>query len=117
MENFSQNLARMMAERGINQPELAHLSGVDQSLISRYLRSDKKAKLPNLNNLVALAKALNCTLENLAGVEIPQGRLEKDTDPQRSSEQIALLEAYEKLPEGHWLKIMIKQELLNLRDL
>lgn len=37
--------------------ELARLSGVDQSLISRYLRSDQRARLPRLKNLVALAKA------------------------------------------------------------
>lgn len=116
MEKFSKNLALIMAERGLNQPELARLSGVDQSLISRYLRSDKRARLPRLKNLVALAKALDCTLEDLTGVK-KTDRLETELQEKcPSRDQIALWEAYNKLPEGHWLRVMIEQELLNSHD-
>lgn len=116
MEEFSNNLAVIMAERGLNQPELARLSGVDQSLISRYLRNDQRARLPRLKNLVALAKALDCTLEDLIGVK-KTDRLETELqDNSPSRDQIALWEAYNKLPEGHWLRVMIEQELLDQNE-
>ena len=116
MESFSSNLSRIMAERGLNQPELARLSGVDQSLISRYLRGNARAKCPSINNLVALAKALNCSLERLVGLEELPRNQEEEEKIQPSNEQIVLTRAFDKLPEGHWLKIMIRQELLDKRD-
>lgn len=105
-----------MASRNVNQPELSRLSGVDQSLISRYLRQDSGAKIPSVRNLTALAKALGCSLLELVGVaEHTQSQQDCSVDSP-SKEQIALWDAYSRLPDGHWLKIMIKQELLNSPD-
>lgn len=116
MSKISKNLAAIMASRQVNQPELARLSGVDQSLISRYLRQDSSAKTPSIKNLTALASALKVSILELVGLEdiTPSQAACHPASP--SNEQIALWDAYSKLPDGHWLKIMIKQELLDSAD-
>ena len=67
MGKFSRQLKIFMELRNFDQVELSKKSGVDQSLINKYLREDPKGQNPSLKNLVALAKALNCTLEELTG--------------------------------------------------
>ena len=61
----------VMAERGLNQTRLAKASGVKQGLISLYLSDNPKANAPQLKNLIALARALKCSLDSLAGLEKP----------------------------------------------
>jgi len=114
--SFSENLRGLMQLRGLNQVDLSRKSGVSQALISSYLRESAKAKYPNLRNLIALGRALDCTLEALAGIEEPEGNQTEREIISPSKEQIALWEAYDKLPDGHWLKIMIEQELLDPHD-
>lgn len=112
MHNFSENLSCLMRGRYINQPELARLSGVDQSLISRYLREDPRAKLPKVNNLMALAAALGCSLDHLVGWSQPESQLPEHTEPAPTEKQLTLWRKYSELPKGHWLKALIDQELL-----
>ena len=100
MDKFSKKLRHLMDIKGINQPELAKLSGVDQSLISRYLRGDVKAKFPSFENLLALANGLKVTLFELTGSEILknlESEAEKITDITDEEKQI--LEAYMKLKD------------------
>lgn len=66
---FSENLRRIMMERSINQVELSKKSGISQPVISRYWNEDERGKLPSLKNLLALARALNCTVDELTGSE------------------------------------------------
>jgi len=114
--SLSENLGELMQLRGLNQVDLSRKSGVSQALISSYLRKSAKAKYPNLRNLIALGRALNCTLEALAGIEEPESNQTEREIISPSKEQVALWEAYNKLPEGHWLRVMIEQELLDRND-
>ena len=100
----------------MNQVDLARESGVPQTLISSYLRESAKAKYPSLSNLIALKAALGCSLEELTGVEDANRSQEVCEETGPSEEQTALWKAYQKLPDGHWLKIMIQQELLGPDD-
>ena len=52
---WKEKVIKLMEERHINQKELAGLSGINESSISRYLRSDKQ---PRMDVVVNVAKAL-----------------------------------------------------------
>lgn len=112
MHSFSENLARLMRDGNMNQPKLSKLSGVDQSLISRYLREDPRAKLPKVDNLMALAGALGCSLDHLVGWSQQEYQLPKQVEIAPTQEQLTLWRKYAELPRGHWLKATIDQELL-----
>jgi transcriptional regulator with XRE-family HTH domain len=102
-----------MQFRDLNQVELSKISGVSQTLISSYLRESAKAKYPSLPNLAALIEALECRLEDMIDLKDTQRiGTEKGLNDDPTNEQRALWDAYSRLPDGHWLKIMIKQELL-----
>lgn len=55
-------LAELMAERGLNQERLAALTGLDQSHISRLIRSKS---VPSLNTAAKVAKALGVSIETI----------------------------------------------------
>lgn len=73
MTKFRDNLRKLMGIYGLNQVELAKKSGVPQSLISQHLSGHPNVQTPSLKTLVALARALNCTLEELTGLESLRG--------------------------------------------
>ena len=60
-----------MTEKNVNQVELAKRSGISQGLISSYIRGGRAAKEPSLRNLLALQRALHCSLEELTGIPLP----------------------------------------------
>jgi len=62
-------LARIMAEKGMNQVQLAKKSGIKQPLISHYINESKWAKYPSLKTLIVLGHALHCSLEDLVGTD------------------------------------------------
>ena len=53
---WNEKVINLMNKKGITQKQLAQLSGVTESSISRYLHSDKQ---PRLDIIVNVAKALN----------------------------------------------------------
>jgi transcriptional regulator with XRE-family HTH domain len=55
-------MAVQRKRRGINQPELAKMIGVEQETISRFERG---ATLPPLSRLNDMADALSCPIEDL----------------------------------------------------
>lgn len=63
---FSANLKARIVQLGIKQGELAELSGLGQANISRYVNGKQT---PELAPAIALAKALGCSLDWLAGLE------------------------------------------------
>jgi len=91
------NLAKLMKDRGLNQVELAKKSGISQPLISNYLIQSPRGKQPTLRNLLALQRALGCTLEELTGIPALQGIEEKIAKHRPTPEAIAFAEALEKL--------------------
>jgi transcriptional regulator with XRE-family HTH domain len=113
MDKFAENLKKFMELRQFDQVKLAKKSGVPQSSISGYLRRDKRGKTPHFRHLIALAKALSCSLEELTGFEGFHKIEEKAAlIKEPSEEQKLLLEAYETLPDDHWLKQAINEILL-----
>lgn len=64
---FATRLRRLMYKRGeLNQKQLAALSGISEVTIS-YYRTEKL--LPKTDNLVRLAHALNCSIDELIPVD------------------------------------------------
>lgn len=68
MVGFRQTLERLMARRGYLQADLAEKAGLSQSQISKLLNGKRE---PKLSTLMALAKALGCSLDYLAGIDNP----------------------------------------------
>lgn len=112
MGDFSQNLQAIMDRRGLNANQLSKRAGISRGLISGYLNERGRDKYPSLKNLIALSEALHCTLEELTGIERAKGAEEAAGAVQPSDKELAILRAYSKLPDDHWLKKAIDQVLL-----
>jgi len=112
MEDFSVILRTLMSIQGLNQVSLSKKSGVSQALISSYLRKGSKAKYPSLKNLIKIAKVVGCSLDELVGISKPPHDIDSIAKLRPSPDQLALWQAYANLPEGHWMRFMVEQELL-----
>ncbi len=60
--DWNQKVLKLMQERKINQKQLAQLSGINESSLSRYLHSGQK---PRMDVIVNIAKALKVETEYL----------------------------------------------------
>jgi len=98
MNDFHENLRRLMKKGDFDQAKLAKLSGVSNTLIGRYVRGEKE---PTIEYLISLSLGLGCTVDELVGVETI------------SVFERRLLEAYRQLPEGERKQII---ELLLLSE-
>lgn len=67
MDSFRDNLRELMASRSLTQKSLAIKSGVPASSIASWL--GKQASLPNIEAAYKIAKALDCSIEELLGFE------------------------------------------------
>lgn len=97
---WQEKIKSLMAERSINQKQLAQLSGVTESSVSRYLTSERR---PRLDIVVNFAKALGVTTDYLLddGEESASSAFETistaiarkggDLTPEEKNELIALL--------------------------
>ena len=56
------NIKNVRKQRGLKQVQLAELTGIDQRQISRW---EVGTHRPNIDALVRIAGALQCTLEEL----------------------------------------------------
>lgn len=63
---FADRLVSLMAEKGLNQVSLSNLSGVNQSGISKYLRSES---MPRAGELARMAIVLGVTMDYLWGLD------------------------------------------------
>lgn len=114
MSKFRDNLRKLMEIYGLNQVELAKKAGVDQSLISQHLSGHPNVQTPSLKTLIALARALNVTLEELTGVESLRGAEEKmqnirSTNPDLPEDIREIIKHYRQLSDEDKAKI---QELV-----
>lgn len=64
MSDFGGNLVRLLDEKGMSQSELSRRSGIGTSAISTYIRD---GVAPSFSKAIAIAEALGCTLDELAG--------------------------------------------------
>ncbi len=60
--NWREKVFHLMQQRGINQKQLAQLSGITESSVSRYLHSEKR---PRMDIVVNFAKALQVEIDYL----------------------------------------------------
>lgn len=67
-------LAKILRYRNLKQADLCRMSGIDSGLMSNYL-SGKRS--PTLSNAIAMADALQISLDELAGREVPQRVIEE----------------------------------------
>lgn len=62
IEIFGDNLCEIIDESGYSQMEIADLTGISQSTISKYIR---KRMMPSLRNVINLAYVLHCDIRDL----------------------------------------------------
>lgn len=98
MNEFCENLKRLMKRKDYDVAKLSKLSGLPHALISKFIRGEKE---PSVEYLISLSLGLNCTVDELVGIE-------SITVFERR-----LLEAYRDLPEGERKKLV---ELILLSD-
>jgi transcriptional regulator with XRE-family HTH domain len=112
-KTFATNLLRVMQSRRMNQVALAKKSGIKQQLISSYIRKSKMAQYPSLRNLMRLAKALECTVDELLGLSTAKNRSpDLLTGEKLSKQTLRLAEALDRLPKDGWRWKAIKHLLL-----
>jgi HTH-type transcriptional regulator, cell division transcriptional repressor len=63
-ETMGERMARLRKAAGLSQPQLAKKSGVPLGTL-RCLEQDRR--IPRLDTFIALADAIGCTLDELAG--------------------------------------------------
>lgn len=62
MEVFATNLKRIMQTKKLNNSSVAALTGIDQSIVSRWFNENRT---PDFKNTVKLVKGLEITFEDL----------------------------------------------------
>jgi len=88
---FNENLHFILESRGILIKELSAQTGISENTLKTYLRKD--CADPTLSKAVAIARALNVNLEQLA-----TGK--DDAEAVSHSEMTALLHIIRELPES-----------------
>ncbi|QIN95319.1 putative DNA-binding protein [Xanthomonas phage PBR31] len=63
---FAERLKQAREERGMDQVELAFLSGLTKCALSEYERG---RVLPRVDKVIAIAKILDCSTDFLCGLE------------------------------------------------
>ena len=63
-KEFARRLQKKITMRGITQVRLGELTGISQPLLSLYTQGKT---LPSVQKASALAKALNCSVNDLIG--------------------------------------------------
>lgn len=66
---FSENLRQIASSRQLSQADLSRMSGIPSSLMSNYFNGKRS---PTLTNAIAMADALQISLDELAGREVPR---------------------------------------------
>jgi len=62
VSKFAMNLKKLMIEREMTAADIARKTGMTQAALSRYI-NDKR--IPRLNSVIKIAKALNVPIELL----------------------------------------------------
>ena len=62
MSKFAMNLKKLMIEREMTAADIARKTGMTQATLSRYINGKR---IPRLNSVIKIAKALNVPIELL----------------------------------------------------
>lgn len=92
---FGKRLKKIRKEAGITQKELADKIGVSRTTIAGY---ETEGKEPSYDNLIKIARALNCSLDVL---------LDYQNKENQSDHQVKLF--YEKLSQREDLQLLLKE--------
>lgn len=71
---FHDSLRQIMKQRDLKQADLCRMSGIDTGLMSLYVNGKRS---PTLTNAIAMADALQISLDELAGREAPKRVIEQ----------------------------------------
>lgn len=71
---FKDSLAKILRDRNLTQADLCRMSGIATSAMSHYLAGDSD---PSLSKAIAMADALQISLDELAGREVPKRVIEQ----------------------------------------
>lgn len=85
------NIQRLRRAKGYTQEEMAEMLGVTKRCYGAWERGERSFAL---ENAWAIADVLDCTLDELAGREVPE-----PYEPDMPSERQRLLEAYDSLDD------------------
>lgn len=108
--DFPDTLKRLMEDRDLKQADLCRMTGIPTSLMSNYI---KGLKFPSLSNSIALAEALDVSIDDLAGITS-----RTKNAPSYSDGALKLAKDYDTL--DHWGKTLVRDtadhELARMED-
>ena len=109
-------LKELRVKAGLSQTALGKKAGITHTMISLYETGKMSLAGAPFETILALARALRCTLYELTGIEAVKGFEEAaKTFDKPDPEAIRLWEAYKALPEGPE-KQFIRAKLLRSDD-
>lgn len=73
--NFADSLNKILDSRGLKQADLCRMSGLPTAMVSNYCNGKK---IPTLTSAIAMADALQISLDELSGCEPPKRDLEQE---------------------------------------
>ena len=81
MRTIGQNIRHYRKLRGYSQEKLAEMADINDKLLGFY---ETGKRIPPVINLVAIAEALEVTMDELCGVSIPEPRIELEREIMRA---------------------------------
>ncbi len=110
IDKFISNLLRIMKERGINAAQLSKKTGIPLPSIKRIL---DEISYPNQAAMERISETLGLSLDDLTGGDSSASiREEVRHTISVTAIEKEVIEAYRRLPENHWLKVAIDENLL-----
>lgn len=74
MRTIGQNIRYYRKLRGYSQEKLAEIADINDKLVGFY---ETGKRIPPVINLVAIAEALEVTMDQLCGINLPEPRIER----------------------------------------
>jgi transcriptional regulator with XRE-family HTH domain len=73
MKTFGEILKEKRKAAKLSRHKLSKISGINENMIFLY---ESEKVFPNMINLIALADAFNCSMDEMVGREIPKAEVE-----------------------------------------
>lgn len=112
---FTERLNLVMDERGWRQADLCKASGLTSSQVAYIVNG--KTKDPTVTTAARIAKALNVSLDYLAGLKDDPVIERHSTAPVMDIETVRLVEDFESLPEEGRGAILDQVEFQKMKSL
>jgi predicted transcriptional regulator len=113
-EKFVKNLQRLLKERDIDAAQLSEMTEIPLPSIERIL---DEISYPNKAAMERIADRLGISLQELIGEESPKPEKKETVEAiSVSGKEKAIIEGYRNLPNDHWLRKAIEENLLDKSD-